>query len=48
MKVIATGGLSNLFRQNTLMIDGLDGDITIRGLRYIYELNMVQRRKAAQ
>jgi type III pantothenate kinase len=48
MKVIATGGLANLFRQNTLMIEALDGDLTIRGLLYIYELNMAQRRKAAQ
>ena len=48
MKVVATGGLSNLFRQNTLMIDNLDNDLTIRGLRYIYELNTAQRRKAAQ
>src|SRR6185503_4235894 len=48
MKVIATGGLANLFRQNTLVIEKLDGDLTIRGLRYIYELNMAQRRKAAQ
>jgi type III pantothenate kinase len=48
MKVIATGGLANLFRQNTLIIEKLDGDLTIRGLRYIYELNNAQRRKAAQ
>jgi type III pantothenate kinase len=39
MKVIGTGGLSNLFRQSTTAIDVLDGDITIRGLRYIWEIN---------
>jgi type III pantothenate kinase len=39
MRVIGTGGLSNLFRQSTTAIDMLDGDITIRGLRYIWELN---------
>jgi type III pantothenate kinase len=48
MKVIATGGLANLFRQNTLIIEKLDGDLTIRGLRYIYDLNIAQRRKAPQ
>jgi len=39
MKVIGTGGLSSLFRQSTHAIDILDRDITIRGLRYIWELN---------
>lgn len=39
LKVIGTGGLSNLFRQSTNAIDLVDGDITIRGLRYIWERN---------
>ncbi len=39
MQAIGTGGLSNLFRQSTSAIDLLDGDITIRGLRYIWERN---------
>lgn len=47
MKVIATGGLSNLFRHNTMSIEAVDHDLTIRGLRYIYELNAAQRRPAA-
>ena len=39
MKVIGTGGLANLFRHSTDAIDGIDGDLTIRGLRYIWERN---------
>jgi len=39
MKVIGTGGLAHLFRHNTLAIETVDHDLTIRGLRYIYERN---------
>lgn len=39
LKVVGTGGLANLFRHSTNAIDLIDGDITIRGLRYIWELN---------
>lgn len=45
MKVIGTGGLSNLFRQSTSAIDMIDGDITIRGLRYIWERNADYRER---
>ncbi len=39
MKVIATGGLAELFRHGTDIFDAVDGDITIRGLIDIYRLN---------
>ncbi|SFI74493.1 type III pantothenate kinase [Albimonas pacifica] len=39
MKVIATGGLSPLFARGTDVIDAVDGDLTLRGLAAIYELN---------
>lgn len=39
MKVIGTGGLANLFRHSTTAIDEIDGDLTIRGLRYIWARN---------
>ena len=39
MKVIATGGLSPLFARGTDVIDAVDGDLTLRGLAAVYELN---------
>lgn len=39
MTVIATGGLANLFRHNTLCIDHVDSDLTIRGLKLLYDRN---------
>jgi type III pantothenate kinase len=39
MKVIATGGLAELFRHGTNVFDAVDGDITIRGLIDIYRHN---------
>lgn len=39
LKVIGTGGLANLFRHSTAAIDDIDGSLTIRGLRYIWERN---------
>ncbi|MEQ1753115.1 MAG: type III pantothenate kinase [Micropepsaceae bacterium] len=39
MKVIGTGGLAHLFRHSTTAIEVVDHDLTIRGLRYIYERN---------
>ena len=39
MKVIGTGGLAHLFRHSTSVLEHVDHDITIRGLRYIYERN---------
>lgn len=39
MKVIATGGLAPLYGDATTMIDKVDSDLTIRGLRLIHERN---------
>ena len=39
MKVIGTGGLAHLFRHSTTAIEHVDHDLTIRGLRNIYERN---------
>ena len=39
MKVIATGGLAPLYGEATKMIDKVDSDLTIRGLRLIHERN---------
>jgi type III pantothenate kinase len=39
MKVIATGGLSPLFARGTEVFDAVDGDLTLRGLAAVYELN---------
>lgn len=36
MMVIATGGLAPLYSEATAMIDRVDGDLTIRGLRLIH------------
>ncbi|MEJ0010095.1 MAG: type III pantothenate kinase [Alphaproteobacteria bacterium] len=36
MKVIATGGLASLYAGATDVIDAVDADLTIRGLRLIY------------
>lgn len=38
-KVVATGGLSGLFRDATGVIDVFDEDLTLNGLYYLYELN---------
>jgi len=39
MKVVATGGLANLFRHSVKCIDVVDSDLTIRGLKQIYDRN---------
>lgn len=39
MKVISTGGLSSLFAQETEAIDAHDPDLTLDGLRILYERN---------
>lgn len=39
MRVIATGGLANLFATGTKVIDEIDRDLTIRGLSMIYQRN---------
>ncbi|HLU09865.1 MAG TPA: type III pantothenate kinase [Oceanobacillus sp.] len=39
IKVIATGGLASLFQQHTDVIDLIAPELTLEGLRVIYELN---------
>ena len=41
--VIATGGLATLFNRHTAAIDQVDGDLTIRGLIRINDLNSKKR-----
>jgi type III pantothenate kinase len=40
VKVIATGGLAPLFNQHTHVIDTIASELTLDGLRVIYELNL--------
>lgn len=39
MRVIATGGLAPLFQAGTAVIEAVDADLTLMGLRLIYERN---------
>jgi type III pantothenate kinase len=39
MRVIGTGGLAGLFSEATDVIDDTDGELTLRGLRRIYQRN---------
>ena len=39
VKVIATGGLADIIAKETNVIDALEPDLTLTGLRLIYELN---------
>ncbi len=39
IRVIATGGLAPLFRQHTSVIDQIDPDLTLEGLRIIHAMN---------
>jgi type III pantothenate kinase len=45
MTVIATGGVASLFEGAAKRIDHFDSDITIRGLRILYERNFAQTAK---
>jgi type III pantothenate kinase len=47
MKTIATGGLAKLFARGTPAIDQLDSDLTIHGLRIIFERNQNRQQHAA-
>lgn len=38
-RVIATGGLANLMARETSLIEVVDLDLTLKGLRLIYEMN---------
>jgi type III pantothenate kinase len=42
MKAIATGGVASLFEGAARNIDHFDSDITIKGLRILYERNITQ------
>lgn len=39
IQVIGTGGLARLFNQHTAVIDRIEPELTLEGLRIIYELN---------
>lgn len=39
MKVIATGGLAPLYSKATKLIESIEPDLTIEGLKYIYDIN---------
>jgi type III pantothenate kinase len=43
-KVIATGGLATLFAEDSEHIDEVDTDLTLRGLKIIYDRNRAPRR----
>ncbi len=45
IRVIATGGLAPLFQQHTTVIDTLAPELTLEGLRVIWELNYGRRQK---
>jgi type III pantothenate kinase len=44
VKIISTGGLSPLFAKATPIIDVLEPDLTIHGLKLLYELNTLKKR----
>lgn len=39
LKVVATGGLASIFVKHCMALDAADGDLTLKGLKMIYELN---------
>ena len=41
MKVVATGGLAPLFAEGTMMIEHIEPDLTLDGLRLLAERNPV-------
>lgn len=43
IKVYATGGLAVIFNEHTTVIDDIIPELTLEGLRAIYELNTVKR-----
>lgn len=45
-RVVATGGLADLFAAESEHIDEVDGDLTLRGLKLIFERNRVTPRRA--
>ncbi len=47
-RVVATGGLASLFATESEHIDEVDGDLTLKGLKLIFERNRVTRRARAR
>ncbi len=47
-RVVATGGLASLFATESEHIDDVDPDLTLRGLKLIFERNRVPRRARAR
>jgi type III pantothenate kinase len=43
-RVVATGGLATLFAEESEHIDEVDPELTLKGLKIIYDRNRVQRR----
>lgn len=44
MKVVATGGLGKIIYKNTDLIDIYDPDLTFKGLKFIYEKHIADKR----
>jgi type III pantothenate kinase len=42
-KVVATGGLSALLRDDLAVVDLIDPDLTLRGLNFLFQLNNVDQ-----
>jgi type III pantothenate kinase len=38
-KVIATGGYANIIARETNIIDAVDADLTLKGLRIVFDMN---------
>jgi pantothenate kinase type III len=45
MRVVATGGLAPLFHGTAAAIDDVDADITLRGLKRLYDATQDARGK---
>jgi type III pantothenate kinase len=43
-RVVATGGLAELFREDSEHIDEIDSELTLKGLKIVYERNRAVRR----
>ena len=43
-KVVATGGLASLFAEESVHIDEVDSELTLKGLKIIYDRNRTSRR----